>query len=166
MSERPVDDAKDWLGRGWAFPVDVDPATGGVAVVEYEDDIRQSIRIIVHTAPGERVMRPDFGCGIHALVFDVVDVALLTRVETTVREALTRYEARIEVMNVNVVLGEPDGRLAQTGTVSNWSVNDATEGQLTIELDYRVRRTNQRGNLVFPFYFREGGVGVVEGSRR
>jgi phage baseplate assembly protein W len=93
-------------------------------------------------------MRPDFGCGIHDLVFEVIDVAMLTRVETAVREAMTKYEARIDVIGVRA-----DPLLA-------------SEGQLLIELEYRVHRTNQIGNLVYPFYFREGGVGVVEGRRR
>lgn len=140
-------EAKDWLGRGWAYPVQIDPVTGGVAVSEHEVDIRQSIRIILGTSRGERVMRPDFGCGIHDLVFEVIDVATLTRVETEVREALTKYEARIEVLGVRA---DP---------------LEAANGVLRIELDYRVRRTNQIGNLVYPFYFREGGVGIVEGSR-
>jgi phage baseplate assembly protein W len=147
MTGRTGDEQKGWLGRGWAYPVRIDPTTGAVAVAEYEDDIRQAIRIILGTAKGERVMRPDFGCGIHDLAFEVIDVATLTRVETTVREALTRYEARIEVLSVRADPG------------------DAAVGQLLIELEYRVRRTNQVGNLVYPFYFREGGVGVVEGSR-
>jgi phage baseplate assembly protein W len=142
-----MDEQKAWLGRGWAFPVRIDPATGGIAVSEYEADIRQSIRIILGTSRGERVMRPDFGCGIHDLVFEVVDVSTLTRVETSVREAMAKFEARIEVLSVFV-----DPR-------------DAAEGALTVELEYRVRRTNQIGNLVFPFYFREGGIGNVERSR-
>lgn len=142
-----MDEQKAWLGRGWAFPVQIDPATGGIAVSEYETDIRQSIRIILGTSRGERVMRPDFGCGIHDLVFEVVDVSTLTRVETSVREAMAKFEARIEVLRVFV-----DPR-------------DAAEGHLTVELEYRVRRTNQIGNLVFPFYFREGGIGNVERSR-
>jgi uncharacterized protein len=142
-----MDEQKAWLGRGWAFPVRIDPSTGGLAVSEYENDIRESIQIILRTSRGERVMRPDFGCGIHDLVFEVVDISTLTRVETSVREAMVRFEARIEVLNVFV-----DPR-------------DAAEGQLTVSLEYRVRRTNQIGNLVFPFYFREGGVGNVERSR-
>jgi Bacteriophage baseplate protein W len=142
-----MDEQKAWLGRGWAFPVRIDPATGGIAMSEYENDIRESIQIILQTSRGERVMRPDFGCGIHDLVFEVVDVATLTRVEATVREAMAKFEARIEVLNVFV-----DPR-------------DAAEGQLSVSLEYRVRRTNQIGNLVFPFYFREGGVGNVERGR-
>ena len=143
-----MDERKDWLGRGWVYPVRIDPHTGGIAFAEYEADIRQSIMIILGTSRGERVMRPDFGCGIHDLVFEVVDVATLTRVEAAIDDAMTKYEARIEVLSVraNPLL--------------------AAEGQLLIELEYRVRRTNQIGNLVYPFYFREGGIGIVEESRR
>lgn len=134
-----MDERKDFLGRGWAMPVALDPHTGRVAVAEYEDDIRQSILIILETAPGERVMRPDFGCGIHELVFGVIDSTSLQRVRSVVEEALRRYEARIEVMAVDA---DADG---------------ATDGMLKVEIEYRVRKTNQTGNLVFPFYFREGG---------
>jgi hypothetical protein len=138
---------KDWLGRGWAYPVTIDSNTGGIAVAEYEADIRQSILIIIGTAQGERVMRPDFGCGIHDLVFEAVDSMLLTRIQTTVTGAMVKYEPRIEVLSVNV---DP---------------SNAADGLLTIEFQYRVRLTNQKDNLVYPFYFREGGVSQVEGSR-
>ena len=121
------------------MPVDLDPRTGLVATSEYEDNIRQSIRIVLETAPGERVMRPNFGCGIHDLVFAAVDTTTIQRIRSVIEEALRRYEARIEVLGVTVD-------------------EDATsEGKLLIELEYRVRKTNQIGNLVFPFYFREGG---------
>jgi hypothetical protein len=131
---------KDFLGRGWWMPVMLDWRTGRVRAAEYEEDIRQSIRIIVETAQGERVMRPDFGCGIHDLVFGTMDSETLQRVRSTVEDALRRFEARIELVEVNVL---EDQSLA--------------DGRLQIEVDYRVRRTNQLGNLVFPFYFREGG---------
>lgn len=142
-----MDEQKDWMGRGWAYPVRIDPVTGVVATSAYEQDIRQSILIILGTTRGERVMRPDFGCGIHELLFNVVDVALMTRIEVSVRDAMARYEARIEVSSVRV---EP---------------LRAADGLLLIELEYRVRRTNQTGNLVYPFYFREGGIGASAGSR-
>ena len=136
---RAPDDRKQFLGRGWAMPVALDPRTGLVASVAYEDDIRQSILIVLETAPGERVMRPDFGCGIHELVFAAVDSTTLRRVRSTVEEALRRCEARIDVIDVAV------------------SAAATFDGQLVVEIDYRVRATNQLGNLVFPFYFREGG---------
>jgi phage baseplate assembly protein W len=130
---------KDFLGRGWSMPVDLDPRTGLVASVAYEEDIRQSILIILETAPGERVMRPNFGCGIHELVFAAIDTTAIQRIRSVVDEALRRCEARIEVLNINV---------DETATL---------DGQLIVEIEYRIRKTNQLGNLVFPFYFREGG---------
>jgi uncharacterized protein len=134
-----MEEQKDFLGRGWAMPVDIDPRSGSVSAAEYEEDIRQAILIILATSPGERVMRPNFGCGIHDLVFAAVDSMTLQRIRSEVEDALRHYEARIEV--IDIVIDE-----------------DATvEGKLLIELEYRVRRTNQVGNLVFPFYFREGG---------
>lgn len=130
---------KDFLGRGWAMPVQLDPRTGLVASVAFEEDIRQSILIILETAPGERVMRPNFGCGIHELAFAAVDSTVIQRIKSVVDEALRRCEARIEVLNINV------------------DEDATTDGMLLIELEYRVRKTNQVGNLVFPFYFGEGG---------
>jgi phage baseplate assembly protein W len=134
------DEHKDFLGRGWAMPVALDNRTGQVMAAEYEEDIRQAIRIIIETAPGERVMRPDFGCGIHDLVFASMDSETMQRVRSVVEDALRGYEPRIEVIDVSVA-----------------EQSALTDGSLTIELDYRVRKTNQVGNLVFPFYFREGG---------
>lgn len=134
-----MDERKDFLGRGWAMPVGLDPRTGRLAVAEYEEDIRQAILIILETAPGERLMRPDFGCGIHELVFGVVDSTTLQRVRSVVEEALREFEPRIDVLEVS-----PDA-------------DGAADGMLRVEVEYRVRKTNQTGNLVYPFYFREGG---------
>jgi phage baseplate assembly protein W len=130
---------KDFLGRGWAMPVELDPMTGLVKSVAYEEDIRQSIMIILETAPGERVMRPNFGCGIHDLVFTAVDSTAIQLIRSSVEEALMRCEARIDVLGI---------------TVDEEATSD---GKLLVEIEYRVRRTNQIGNLVYPFYFREGG---------
>jgi hypothetical protein len=129
---------KEFMGRGWGFPFRVEPASGRVATVADETDIRESILIILKTAKGERVMRPEFGCGIHNLVFAAIDTATLAQVQRDIEVALRTYEARIEVTRVQ----------ARAGNLVN--------GQLIIEIDYRVRQTNQPGNLVFPFYFREG----------
>jgi phage baseplate assembly protein W len=130
---------KDFLGRGWAMPVELDPRTGHVASVAYEDDIRQSILIILQTSPGERVMRPNFGCGIHELVFAALDSTAIQRIKSEIQDAVRRCEARVELLGVTV------------------EETPSSEGKLIVELEYRVRRTNQVGNLVFPFYFREGG---------
>ena len=134
------DEQKAFLGRGWAWPVQLDIRTGRVASVEYEEDIRQSMRIILETSPGERAMRPNFGCGIHDMVFEALDSMTLQRIRSLVEDALRRCEARIDVIAVNV--DEAATR----------------DGQLLVEIDYRVRKTNQSGNLVFPFHFREGGA--------
>lgn len=134
-----MENKKEFLGRGWAFPVRLDSQSGSVATAAFEDDVKQAIRIILGTAPGERVMRPDFGCGIYDMVFEIIDSATLTRITHLVTDALTRYEARIELTDVSV---DP---------------LYAAEGRLEVNVEYRIRRTNQVGNLVYPFYFREGG---------
>lgn len=138
--DRAMDEQKAFLGRGWAWPVRLDPRTGLVASVAYEEDIRQSMRIILETSPGERAMRPNFGCGIHDLVFEAMDSTTMQRIRSTVEEALRRCEARIDVLGVGV------------------DESATPEGRLLVEIDYRVRKTNQTGNFVFPFYFREGGL--------
>lgn len=128
--------AREFLGRGWRFPVvlDATDSTTKIAEAGDEDKIRQSIEIILRTAPGERVTRPDFGCGIHELVFDSLGGQLIGRVISVVASALATWEPRIDVLDVT----------AQRDT------DDPT--RLLIEIDYRVRSTNSRFNLVFPFY--------------
>ena len=93
---------KDFLGVGWGFPVALDPNTGRTAMVAAETDIEQAILIILSTAPGERVMRPDFGCGANELVFEALDTAAFTRVQTAVTGALARFEPRIELLSVKI----------------------------------------------------------------
>lgn len=105
---------------------------------EYEKDIKESIWIILSTVKGERVMRPDFGCGIHEYVFSVMNMASLTLIENSVKEALTLWEPRVQVTKVAV------------------STEGMSEGKLLIEVEYRVRTTNNRFNLVYPFYLSEG----------
>lgn len=122
----------DFLGRGWSFPVD--GSDGDVDLVEGETDIEQSIRVILSTAPGERVMRPNFGCGIHSYVFEAVDTTRLTLIEDEVRDALIEWEPRIEVLAVGTELA------------------DRSTGRLDVDIEYRVRRTNNEFNLVYPFY--------------
>ncbi|MFL6414180.1 MAG: GPW/gp25 family protein [Bryobacteraceae bacterium] len=122
----------DFLGRGWNFPVEADAARR-IRMSADEKSIAQSIWIILATAPGERVLRPDFGCGIHNLVFSVNDSETRTEVAQSVRRALTLWEPRINVAGVNV---EIKGR----GEI------------LLINIEYSVRTTNNFFNLVFPFY--------------
>jgi uncharacterized protein len=125
--------AHEFEGRGWRFPISLDDA-GAIAEAREEDKVRQSIEIILRTAPGERVMRPDFGCGIHDLVFDTVSGAMVGRVATVVASALATWEPRIDVLSIN----------------PQQDTDDPT--QLLIEINYRLRSSNSRFNLVFPFY--------------
>jgi len=121
------------LGSGLAFPLGVDPR-GALALAGGEDDIGQAIELILGTAPGEREMRPEFGCAVHDLVFDTIDAQMIGKLETAIRNALDRWEPRIDVEGLDFDLGH---------------VND---GQLIITITYRVRATNHQRNLVYPFY--------------
>lgn len=128
--------AHDFLGVGWQF--DVAPTTGADSALSlelayYEASIEQSIWIILSTARGERVMRPDFGCGIHNLVFALNNATTIGLVRHEVEEALLFWEPRIDVLKVSV---EPERR----------------EPALLISIEYLIKSTNARSNLVYPFY--------------
>jgi len=133
-------DPKSYLGRGWSFPVRLHEKEGTISFSEYERDIQESIWIILSTRKGERVMRPDFGCGIHDLVFETINTTTLTDIEVRVREALAAFEARIDVMRVSAL-----------------SDGGGVDGKLRISIDYVVRGTNNQLNLVYPFYIKERG---------
>lgn len=126
----------DFLGRGWAFPLSPAP-DGDVEMVSDEEDIRQSIVLILETEPGERVMRPDFGCGLRGLVFEPINASTLALAGYKVEQALVKWEPRINVIDVSVT-------------------PDAEAGKLMIQISYQVRATNTFYNLVYPFYLREG----------
>jgi phage baseplate assembly protein W len=127
---------KDFLGRGWTFPVVAD-ATGRIALSEYEEDIREALRIILLTAKGERMMRPDFGASLHDYVFESMGATTIGRLQAAITDALVKWEPRIELIGVDV---EPE-----QGEI----------GKLLIDIEYRVRATNTRFNFVFPFYLKE-----------
>ncbi len=128
---------KAFLGVGWSFPPAVS-RDGRTSIVAYDDDIRQSIRIILGTDQGERVMRPDFGAGLRSFVFGSMSATALHTVRTRVENALVEWEPRIDVENVTV---EEDSQELS---------------KLNIRITYRVRATNTLNNLVFPFYLQEG----------
>lgn len=123
----------EFLGVGWKFPVAVS-ASGQIEPSYYEDNIREAIWLILNTAKGERVMRPEFGCGIHDLVFAVNDATTAGTVAEQVRKALVIWEPRIELLDVSAT--QPSG---QANT-------------LLIHIVYRTRTTNTVFNLVYPFY--------------
>lgn len=139
---------RDFLGRGFGFPFLPDD-NGRLRLVEGEERVRQSIWIILSTAPAERLMRPGFGCGIHDLVFEPNTAALRGMVQIRVREALTRWEPRIDVLDVQVT-------------------SDGDEGNhLFIAVDYRLRVNSATYNLVYPFFLNEGvGFPVDAGATR
>jgi len=108
---------KNFLGVGWKYPVYV-TVEGKIAKSEYEQDIKEAIWIILGTAKGERVMRPDFGCGIHDLVFTPINTATITLVEKSVREALTIWEPRIELIKV-----EASSEKSEEGKMLGWVIS-------------------------------------------
>ena len=128
---------KAFLGIGLNFPVRL-TTESTMDTAMYEEDIRQSIRIILGTNRGERVMRPDFGAGLNDFVFEPVNTATLAQVETRVEEALIDWEPRIDVGEVTV------------------TADPAYRGRINVDIQYRVRATNSLTNLVYPFYLQEG----------
>ncbi len=123
----------DFVGAGWAFPLATD-ATGGVALVVREREIEEAIRLILATAPGERPMRPEFGCRVHDHVFAPINAATAGAIAQDVRYALDQWEPRIDVRDVLV------------------SFDAADAGTLYIDIQYAIRGVNDPRNLVFPFY--------------
>ncbi len=128
----------DFLGSGWKFPVSI--KDGKILSSGGYDSIRESIMIILGTAKGERVMRPDFGCGINELVFAPNNTSTATLITFYIKEALLKWEPRIELLNVNA---EPD---------------ETEQNKLIITIDYMVKTTNTKDNLVYPFYLETGMV--------
>jgi phage baseplate assembly protein W len=124
---------QEFIGAGWAFPLRTDP-TGRIALVTREREIQESIRLILATAPGERPMRPEFGCAVHDYVFAPADAATAGDIAYVVRVALDRWEPRIDLQDVVVRFDAVDS------------------GVLYVDVQYTLRGTNDPRNLVFPFY--------------
>ena len=133
----------DFIGAGWAFPVTTD-ATGGIALVVREREIEQAIQLILQTSPGERPMRPEFGCRIADYVFSPANASTAGMITYEVRRALDRWEPRIELQDVTV----------------SFDVTDL--GKLYIDVRYVIRNTNDVRNLVFPFYVLESESAAIE----
>jgi phage baseplate assembly protein W len=128
---------REFLGTGFKFPMQVN-AQGALALARQEEGVAESIAFILGTAQGERVMRPDFGCGIHRLVFEPNNDLTQGRVAHAVRRALVDLEPRIDVLDVRAESAQTEPNL------------------LLIRVDYRLRATNAFHNLVYPFFIREG----------
>jgi len=124
---------QEFIGAGWAFPLRTD-RTGSIALVRDQREIEESIHLILATSPGERPMRPEFGCSVHDYVFAPADAATAGDIAYAVRVALDRWEPRITLENVIV------------------NFDGADAGVLLIDVQYTIRGTNDPRNLVFPFY--------------
>jgi uncharacterized protein len=139
---------RSFLGTGWQFPVSLTD-DGDVALVDHEEDIRQSIRIILETNHGERLMRPTFGSDVRRFVFESISTTTLALLRHRVTEALVRWEPRIDVDGVTV------------------TVDAGTRTRVDVDIAYRIRATNTFYNLVYPFYLDEArGAATVDGTLR
>ncbi|MFN2130398.1 MAG: GPW/gp25 family protein [Anaerolineae bacterium] len=124
---------QDIIGKGWRFPPQIGP-NGGIALVGGETEIEQAILIILRTAPGQRVMRPEFGCDLHELVFMPNNSDTAARIKRAVRQALGRWEPRIRVHSVETAADADD------------------QARLIIDIQYEIKSTHDRRSLVYPFY--------------
>lgn len=133
MTTSPASGDSPFVGAGWGFPLRTGP-TGAFAMVRGHEELQESMRIVLGTAIGERPRRPEFGCGVHDLVFDTVDAGLIARVSAEVHSCLRRWEPRVDVLSV---ITTPD---------------EGRPEVLLIDIEYAIRGTNDPRNLVVPFY--------------
>ncbi|MEM9903562.1 MAG: GPW/gp25 family protein [Cyanobacteria bacterium P01_D01_bin.44] len=140
VSPNQLSQDDSFLGTGWTFPprfTRLSPHQGQVEMVSAEADILQSLQIILSTQPGERLMLPDFGCELSQFVFEEIQQGVVTSIRGIVADALLYHEPRIQVDRIDV------------------DTRQAIEGLLLISIDYTVRQTNTRSNMVYPFYIKE-----------
>jgi uncharacterized protein len=130
----------DFLGVGWSFPPKFNRDSAQVEMRSNEEDIDESLQILLSTIPGERIMRPDYGCNLEELLFNPINLSLTTYISDLIRTAILYHEPRIDVEKID------------------FSESDPLEGEVRIQIDYKVRATNSRKNLVFPFYKGEGSL--------
>lgn len=132
------DKGQSFLGRGWSFPIRFGSSgMNPTLMVEDEEDIRQSLHIILSTRVGERVMRPDFGTDLHNLVYHNMDLTARTQLRAAIEKAILYWEPRITLNKVS------------------FDMSEERSGKLSILLEYMIRQTNSRGNIVYPYYYEE-----------
>ena len=137
---------KTFLGRGWGFPPEFHRQDRQVRMVSEDEDIQESLKILLSTRPGERVMQPTYGCGIHSMVFESINESTITDIKDRIQRSILFFETRIDVNNIAI-------DTAHQG-----------DGALHILVDYTIRTTNSRSNMVYPFYLKEGtDTGFAEG---
>lgn len=127
-----------FLGTGWSFPPSFDLAERQALMVSEDEDIEQSLIILLSTHPGERVMQPSYGCGLKRMVFEHMNESAITEIKDLIEKAVLFFEVRVTLNTVQV------------------DTSEMFEGVLRLRLDYTVRTTNARANLVFPLYITEG----------
>ncbi|NHN27094.1 GPW/gp25 family protein [Flavobacterium jejuense] len=133
-------DDKSFLGTGWSFPPTFKNQLATIEMVTNEDDIFQSLQILLTTQINERIMRSDFGCDLSALLYESITVTLLTKIKGIIENAILKYEPRIDLLEVDFTSGE----------------TESNAGIINIEITYKIRATNSRKNYVFPYYLEEG----------
>lgn len=129
---------EDFLGTGWSFPPRFEKAGSGIVMVSDEEDIRQSLTILFNTSSGERIMRPEYGCNIRSFLFRAIDNSFQNYMKDTIINAILKYESRIIVNDLLI------------------DTSAYTDGIVVLDLTYTIRTTNNRNNMVFPFYLNEG----------
>lgn len=128
---------KTFLGNGWCFPPAVHQDFKQTSMVAYEEAVRQSLWMLLSTSPGERVHRYDYGCSIKRYMFEIMNIATQTLLRDEIERAVVMFEPRVDLNQVNFEV-------------------DEASGILKICLDYTIRKTNRRTNMVYPFYLNEG----------
>ncbi|UUC46525.1 GPW/gp25 family protein [Flavobacterium cerinum] len=124
----------DFLGIGWSFPPEFNKTEGNVTMTTDVEDINNSLIILLSTRPGERVMFPNYGCDLQEMLFNPLELTLITQMKGIIERAILYHEPRINLLNIEI------------------DTTDELEGQILIHIDYEVRNTNTRSNIVFPFY--------------
>jgi uncharacterized protein len=132
-----------FLGTGWGFPPAFDPRTREAVLVTQQEDVEESLRILLSTSPGERVMHPNYGCGLLRMVFENMDESRLTEIRSLVERAVLFFEPRVILHEVKI------------------DTQELFEGILRVRLDYSLRTTNTRHNLVYPLYLAEASQRAV-----
>ena len=129
---------KSFLGIGWKFPPTFDKDSGSAILVSEEQDIKESLEIILSTKKGERVMIPDFGCDLHKLTFEAVNSSMIAQFKSMISEAINEFEPRITLNDVLI------------------NTSKSLDGFLIVTIDYTINSSNTSNNMVFPYYLMEG----------
>jgi hypothetical protein len=129
---------KSFLGKGWSFPPTFDKKLGDIQMVTMEEDIKQSLEIYFSTKLGERIMRSDYGCFLHSQVFELANESLIQGLSKELERSINEFEPRILIIEIKA------------------NKIDSNEGLIEINVTYEIRATNNRSNIVFPFYINEG----------